>query len=174
MRLGLGPAEPFHSMLSPKSPVTHGFRYFLYAADFQIGLSGLSLEDPIKHLLGCFTSTSDLQVQTPFLLQCHTAQQMCVLLPSCSNQKPGNVLSHFSLTLLYVIHQNVSSTCEIAQNNSLSPSIARGPVQTIALSPYVLSLPFFFWPLQCFLLGGATAILKNLSCQFCLLVFHCT
>lgn len=51
--------------------------------------------DPIKCLPGCFTRTSYLKVQNPsLLLQGHTSQQMCMLLPSCSNQQPGNVLSH--------------------------------------------------------------------------------
>lgn len=106
--------------------------------------------DPIKCLPGCFIRTSYLKVRNPsLLLQGHTSQQTCMLLPSCSNQKPGNVLSHSFL--LYVIHQNVSSAFEIAQSNSLSISIATGTVQTITVSPYLLSPLFLFWPFQCFL-----------------------
>ena len=97
---------------------------------------------------------------------------MCILLHSCSNWKPENPFSHLSLILLYLIHQNVSSTSEIAQNNSLSISTATSPVKVIIILFYFLHPLFLFWPFWCFLSRGPKAIFENWSCQFCLTTLH--
>lgn len=79
----------FNSVLSLGFHTAKDFKYYLYSADFQIGISRPLSKTHIQlltwHLHLSVTGTSNLQVQTPYLLQGYTSQQMCVLLPSCSN-----------------------------------------------------------------------------------------
>ena len=178
-KLRLRLPQLLYSVFSPGFHITCSFSYYLYAVGFHIVTSLTFFPKTHSHLLyltpGLSVAvTSDLQVQSLCLLQCYTSQQMCIILHSCSNWKPENPFSHLSLILPYLIHQNVSSTSEIAQNNSLSISTATSPVKVIIILFHLLHPLFLFWPFWCFLWRGPKAIFENWFCHFCLITLHCS
>lgn len=137
-KLRLRLPQLLYSVFSPGFHITCSFSYYLYAVGFHIVTSLTFFPKTHSHLLYLTPGLSvcsylRFQVQSLYLLQCYTSQQMCIILHSCSDWKPENPFSHLSSVLLYLMHQNVSSTSEIAQNNSFSISTAPSPVKIIII-----------------------------------------
>lgn len=93
------------------------------------GMRGDMAGDPVLRV----SEMEDTDVETVF-------EQMCTISPPIQKWEKERLLSHFQIHLLYLIHQNVSSTSKIAQNNSLSISIATNPLHDLIILLLFLSL----------------------------------
>ena len=166
-------------MLSPGFHVTSSFRYYPYAVGFQTVTSLTFFPKTHSQLLDLtpvleclsylrFTGTKPLSSPVSHIsANVHSLAQLFKLEAWESSFTP---LPHPP----YLIHQNVSSTSERAQNNSLSISTATSPVKVIIILSFFLHPLFLFGPFWCFLSRGPKAVFANWSCHFRLITLHCT